>query len=179
MEAGERPPPLPELEIFAYFLEIPLEHFWGNEVLPANGNVSVPDPAEVKQLRQNAIGELIKKARADAALSVDELAGLAGIQSQDLDAYESGASAIPLPELEILTRTLNSSMSNFENQEGTVGGWFAQQRSMREFLSLSKELQDFVGKPINKPYLELAIKISELKTERLRALAEGLLEITY
>ena len=29
MEYGERPPTLPELELFAYFLDIPLEHFWG------------------------------------------------------------------------------------------------------------------------------------------------------
>jgi hypothetical protein len=59
-----------------------------------------------------------------------------------------------------------------------MGSWFVEQRNMREFLVLPKELQEFIGKPVNRPYLDLAIKLCELKVERLRALAEGLLEIT-
>ena len=40
------------------------------------------------------------------------------------------------------------------------------------------ELQGFVCKPINRPYLELAVRLSEMSVEKLRGVAEGLLEIT-
>lgn len=32
-ENGETAPSLPQLEALAYFLDLPLEHFWGNESL--------------------------------------------------------------------------------------------------------------------------------------------------
>lgn len=178
MEFGERPPTLPELEIFAYFLEIPIEHFWGNEILVEDGKDSLPEPEEIKQLRQKAIGALVRKARIEAVLSVDDLAEKAGITPEVLESYEKGKVPIPIPELEIVAHALNHTVNNFEAQEGTVGDWFIEQKYMREYLDLPKELQEFIGKPVNRPYLELAIKISELKAERLRSLAEGLLEIT-
>jgi transcriptional regulator with XRE-family HTH domain len=178
IEFGERPATLPELEILAYFLEIPLEHFWGNEILKTDGSVNFVDPGEIKQIRQNAIGALIRKARIEAVLSEEELANQAGISVTNLQAYEQGEVPIALPELEILIQILNNSMKNFEDQATPVGNWFMEQRNMREFLNLPKELQEFIGKQVNRPYLELAIKLSELKVERLRALAEGLLEIT-
>jgi transcriptional regulator with XRE-family HTH domain len=124
------------------------------------------------------IGALIRKARIEAVLSEEELANNAGITITSLKSYEQGEVPVPLPELEILIQTLNNSMVNFEDQASPVGSWFMEQRNMREFFGLPKELQEFIGKPVNRPYLELAIKLSELKVERLRALAEGLLEIT-
>ena len=178
IEVGDRPATLPELEILAYYLEVPLDHFWGNETLKIDGNVKAYDPVEIKQLRQNAIGALIRKARIEAVLSEEELANKAGIAVTSLQDYEQGEVPVPLPELEILTQVLNNSMVNFEDQASPVGSWFVDQRNMHEFLDLPKELQEFIGKPVNRPYLELAIKLSDLKVERLRALAEGLLEIT-
>jgi hypothetical protein len=59
-----------------------------------------------------------------------------------------------------------------------VGSWFASQKYVREFQNLPPEMQEFISKPINRPYLDLAVRLSELKVEKLRALGEGLLEIT-
>ncbi len=178
MEFGERPPTLPELEILAYYLDVPLEHFWGKDVLHKNGAGKSFDPEEIKQLRQSIIGGLIHKARSEAKLSIEELADTAGIAPASLQAYEKGEVAIPLPDLEALSRVLNNPMEDFEDQTSQVGSYFTGQKNMREFSNLPAELQEFVGKPVNRPYLELAIKLSEIKTEKLRALAEGLLEIT-
>jgi len=179
IEYGDRPPTLPEIEILAYYLEIPLDHFWGNAVLEGENRAKSFDAGEIKQIRQTAIGSLIRKARLEASLSKEELAQRLGITPDVLESYEEGVVAIPVPELEIIAQVLNSSITKYEDQESTVGSWFTEQRNMREFLTLPKELQEFVGKPVNRPYLDLAIKLSELKVERLRALAEGLLEITY
>jgi len=178
MEFGDKPPTLPEIEILAYYLDIPLEHFWGSEVLEKNGSEKSIDAVEIKQLRQNVIGGLIRQARIESGLSVEELADDMAIAPTSLQAYEEGEIAIPLPELETLSQILNNPMVKFEDQTSQVGNYFVEQRNMREFLNLPAQLQEFVGKPVNRPYLELAIKLSEIKAERLRALAEGLLEIT-
>jgi len=44
---------------------------------------------------------------------------------------------------------------------------------------LPAELAEFVSNSANRPYFELAKKISSMDTASLRAIAESLLEITY
>lgn len=178
VEFGERPPTLPELELFAYYLEIPLEHFWGSEMLKEDGSDKSVNPVEISKIRQGMIGSLLTKGRNAANLSIDDLSQKAGITADNLEAYESGELPIPLTELESVAQVLNNSISYFEDQEGPVGSWFAGQKYLQEFQNLPVELQDFVSKSINRPYLELAVRLSELRVERLRALGEGLLEIT-
>ena len=39
-------------------------------------------------------------------------------------------------------------------------------------------MQAFLCQVVNRPYLELAMKLSEMSKERLRSVAEGLLDIT-
>ena len=178
MEFGERPPTLPELELLAYYLELPLEHFWSSETLKTDGSDKSVDAADIIQLRQGVIGDLIHKGRIEAELSIEDLAQKTGITTESLQSYEQGEVPVPLPELEILAQILDNSIGDFEDSQGRVGSWFAEQRNLRIFQDLPQELQEFVSKPINRPYLELAVRLSELKVEKLRALAEGLLEIT-
>jgi hypothetical protein len=70
-------------------------------------------------------------------------------------------------------------MEFFMDQTGVIGEWKMKQQAVQKYLELPKELQDFVSKPVNRPYLELALRLSGLSVEKLRAVAEGLLEITY
>jgi transcriptional regulator with XRE-family HTH domain len=121
---------------------------------------------------------LIHDGRIKAGLSTEELAEQAGIASENVQSYEQGEAPIPLPELEILAQVLNNSIGEFEDHQGPIGSWFANKRNINEYLGLPPELKEFVSQPNNRPYLELAVRLSELKVERLRALAEGLLEIT-
>jgi transcriptional regulator with XRE-family HTH domain len=178
MEMGERAPTLPELEMLAFYLDVPLEHFWENEILKQSDNRLNFDPEEISASRQKAIGELILQVRTQASLSIEELAQKAGISPASLQLYEQGEAPIPLPELEVLAKSLNNPITYFEDQQGPIGSKFTEKRNVNEFLELPVDLQEFIGKPINRPYLELAVRLSELKVERLRALAEGLLEIT-
>jgi hypothetical protein len=46
-------------------------------------------------------------------------------------------------------------------------------------MELPEDVREFICKPVNLPYLKLAMRLSELSVEKLRAVAEGLLEITY
>ena len=73
---------------------------------------------------------------------------------------------------------LQMSVREFQDQRGPVGQWVAQKQALDAFKDLPPDIQQFVSKPINQPYLELAQRLSEMSVDKLRAVAEGLLEIT-
>ena len=73
---------------------------------------------------------------------------------------------------------VNKTIYEFQDRHSPAGHWFFEQQATQEFSKLPIELQGFVCKPINRPYLELAVRLSEMSVEKLRGLAEGLLEIT-
>jgi transcriptional regulator with XRE-family HTH domain len=178
-EKGERSPSLPELETLAYYLKIPLDHFWGREIISARPGEHAELPVtRLLTLRNRIIGVMLRQARLQAGLTTTELARKAGIDEEQLKAYEFGETPIPLPELEILANELRRTVKDFQDTRGPVGIWIKQQRAMQHFAELSPELQDFISKPVNRPYLELAQRLSEMSVERLRSVAEGLLEIT-
>ena len=177
-ELGLEAPSLPELELLAYTLKLPLEHFWGNERLQKNGSQAAVDTAQVKLLRQKMIGALVRKVRLAHGITLETAAAETNLSVEKLKAYELGEIAIPLPDLETISQVYNTSIFDFKDQHSPVGNWFASQKAMRAFQDLPQELQGFICKPINRPYLELAIRLSEMSVEKLRGVAEGLLEIT-
>jgi hypothetical protein len=81
--------------------------------------------------------------------------------------------------LESLLALLGGQIEAVFDQTGPVGQWMTQQKAIGDFLQLSPELQNFVSKPVNRPYLELAMKLSGMSTGKLRSVAEDLLEITF
>jgi len=96
-----------------------------------------------------------------------------------LRAFELGDNPIPLPELEGLINLLGGSIEDLFDQSGPVGEWMALQQALGEFQQLPRELRDFISKPGNRPYLELAMKLSALSGDKLRSVAESLLDITF
>ena len=101
-----------------------------------------------------------------------------GISQSKLNAYELGERAITVPELESILTVMGSRIETFFDQSGPVGQWLNSQRALQKFLELSTEMQNFVCQPVNRPYIELAMKLSDLSREKLRSVAEGLLDIT-
>ena len=53
------------------------------------------------------------------------------------------------------------------------------EEAIRDFLELPLELRQFVGMPVNRPYLDLAMKLSSMSKDKLRSVAEDLLDITF
>ena len=178
-ELGGKSPSLPELEVLASSLNVPLDHFWSDKTLsPHEGDLSNPNLDQLVKLRQRTIGALIRKARLEAGLSLEELAEKAWSSASLLEDYEFGDAPIPLPDLEVLANVLNLPLQDLQNRNGPLGVSSTKQSAVEDFLALPHELQAFVGKPVNRPYLELAQRLSEMSVEKLRAVAEGLLEIT-
>ena len=180
-ELGQAGPSLPELELLAYSLQVPLTYFWGDQVLSqfsANGQASVP-AAEIAALRHRIIGAQLRQARQKARVEPDDLAAVLGLESAQLAAMELGQQPIPLPLLESAAARLGLPVEHFFETAGRVGEWDSTQRAFETFRQLSPEMREFVSRPINEHYLRLAHKLSQMPLDELRGIATSLLEITY
>jgi len=178
-EEGRRAPSLPELEALVYYLKLPISQFWGKETKSdSSTSADELDTTRLISLRQRMIGALLRQERNNVNMSIRHLANETGITSARLNSYELGERAIPVPELEVILHVMGSRIETFFDQSGPVGQWMNSQRGLQKFLELSDEMQNFVCQPVNRPYIELAMKLSDMSKEKLRSVAEGLLDIT-
>jgi transcriptional regulator with XRE-family HTH domain len=180
-ELGEKSISLPELEAISYHLEVPIERLRSSEMTSPelDQDKQTIDIERLIPLRQRMIGARLRQARLENQFSLEALSAQFNIEPAVLEAYELGQEPIPVPVLESLSNALNRSIREFQDQHGPVGTWDTRQRAIKGFLELPPDMQTFVSKPINQPYLELAQRLSKMPVDRLRAVAEGLLEITY
>jgi len=178
-EDGEKSPSLPELEVLAYYFNIPLEQFWGEETSSTKHPVDALGDVEQRlELRNRRIGLTLRQAREENEMSMTEVAEELGITTYRLKSYEKGKFATPLPILELLVSMYDLDLDEVRVDKGPIAEWSTQKEAVGDFVQLPPELQQFVAKPINRPYLEIARKLSEMQVDKLRAVAEGLLEIT-
>jgi len=178
-EEGRKSPSLPELETLVYYLDLPINHFWSREI---KSNTPLPieslDLPKLLAVRQRKIGALLRQERTNASISVRNLSHETGISGARIKAYELGERPIPLPELEVLVTTLGGRIETFFDRSGPIGQWLTNEEAIQNFLELPEELRQFVAMPVNRPYLELAMKLSNMSKDKLRSVAEDLLDIT-
>src|SRR5215211_4406502 len=157
-EEGLRSPSLPELEMLVYYLDLPIDHFWSkqarSETVSRSERLDLP---KLLAIRQRKIGALLRQERMKSSISIRNLTHETGIASSRIKAYELGERAIPLPELEVLIK----------------------EEAIQQFLEMPVELRQFVAMPVNRPYLQLAMKLSNMSRDKLRSVAEDLLDITF
>jgi len=178
-EEGLRSPSLPELEMLVYYLDLPIDHFWNKEAKSeAVSRSEKLDLPKLLAVRQRKIGALLRQERMKSSISIRNLAHETGIASSRVKAYELGERPIPLPHLEAIIAALGGKIENFFDRNGPVGRWMTSQKAMDKFLELPDEMQAFVCQGVNRPYLDLAMKLSEMSKDKLRSVAEGLLDIT-
>lgn len=178
-EEGRKAPSLPELEALVYFLKISIFQFWGNETISDTPpQMEADDITRLIGLRQRMIGALIRQERTNKNISIRQIATDTGISQSRLKSYELGERPISVPELESILLVIGAPMENLFDQSGPVGQWLNNQRALQKFKDLPEEIQNFVCQPVNRPYLELSMKLSSMSREKLRSVAEGLLDIT-
>ena len=178
-EYGQQSPSLPELESLAYFLEVPLKHFWSN-ISISNDESNKTDFLENYLLegRDRIIGKHLRDIRNKLGLTLKQVAAETALSEKTLRRYEMGKSPIPIPELEILLQRLDLQIEDvFDNGE-QIGAWRIRQNNVDEFMNLPTEIQFFVTNESNLPFIELAQRLKSLPADKLREIAEGLLEIT-
>lgn len=178
-EDGRKAPSLPELEALVYFLDLPIDHFWGKEIRSDDASPHEKiDLPKLLAVRQRKIGALLRQERNNASLSIRNLAQETGISSGRIKAYELGERAIPLPELEVLLQALNGRIETFFDRSGPIGQWLMNEEAIQNFLELPEDVRQFISLPVNRPYLELAMKLSTMSRDKLRSVAEDILDIT-
>lgn len=176
MERGEIAASLPELELLANLYRVPLHELLGLvKMAPPVRLAQEKRPAFIV-IRTRIIGAILKQARLDNGLSLEDSAENLGVPPNTLDEYESGNLPVPQPVLEkacnMLGIEMDSLLSPLTPKSKPVD---AQSGSP----ALPAELADFVANSTNQPYLTLAKKLSEMDAAKLRTIAESLLEITY
>src|SRR5215510_13962843 len=97
-EDGRKAPSLPELETLVYFLDLPIDHFWGKNVrsdqIPAHEKLDLP---KLMPVRQRKIGALLRQERMNKSISIRNLSEDTGISGARIKSYELGEKPIPLP----------------------------------------------------------------------------------
>lgn len=178
-ENGTRSPSIPQLEILAVLFDVPVEYFWGNDSLKTNklllDEIDVP---HLLGLRRKMIATRLKISRSKAGLSVESLAEATGLPLEQLEEFESGRQDVETPLVELLCKSFGQPLEQFIDQQGPIGTWSATKVAIDQFIALPRDLQKFVTLPVNRPYVELAQRLSEIPADKLRSIAEGLLEIT-
>ena len=178
-ENGSISPSLPELEILAYTYNLPMNHFWGKNILHTTINGDLEEKFQtLLKIRNKIIGTNIKSKRQGNQITSEELAEKCEIANDQLTRFENGEEEIPVPFLEIIAKCLNCQIEDFFDNQGIIGAWRKEYTEISSLKELPHEFREFIIKPINAPYLDLAMKLSELDVKKLRLVAEGLLEIT-
>lgn len=178
-EYGEAAPTLPQLEMLAYYLDVPLSQFWAEKTLDkAQEERSIPVAKdEYAALRDRIIGAKLSLARQGAKLSREELGQKSGLTPEQVEAYETGA-AISYPELASLASAVNKSITYFIEDSGRVGSWLRLQEEYHRFTELEDSMRAFVVQPVNAPYIEIAMRLAGMPLGELRTVAEKILDIT-
>ena len=179
-ESGSASPSLPQLEMLSVYLSIPLEQFWSSQSLAKEFPDQSPDEkTRAFQLRNRIIGASLRLNREKLGLTIETVSAKSSIPAEDIRLYETGMAAIPLPELERLAETLDVPLPGFYDPSSPVRKLRQKQAPDPKLSDLTPELQRFISQPVNQPYLEIALRLSELPVGKLRTLAESLLEITF
>ncbi|MFN2109674.1 MAG: helix-turn-helix domain-containing protein [Anaerolineae bacterium] len=179
-EEGSKPISLPELELLTRFLDIPLSAIRTTEtVADIQADKKLPNPRMYLMLRHRIVGARLRQLRSEAHRTQQDLAEMLECPLETIVAYEFGKRPISVAELEVICRALNVPLSEFLDKDSDIGKWHLLQDQFELFKELSPEIRNFVLKPINASYLELAMKLAAMPAGALRAIAEGILEITF
>ncbi len=178
-EIGEKSPSLPELEVLAYYLDVPLERFWEDMAPDSQDKMEgLKNLAQRLELRNLKIGASLRMFRQNASLSMKDVSERLGLTTYRLKSYEKGSFAVPVAELNALLRLYDKELSDLVVDSGPIADWAYAKKAGEAFVELPKELQEFILKPVNRPYLEIAMKLSQMSVDKMRDVAEGLLDIT-
>ncbi len=177
-EAGKRSPTLPQLELLAYKIGVPVSYFWNTTTISA----AEPErkvPAEAfTDLRDRVIGTLIRARRLELNLTADALATQSGLSGSQIEAMELARLPVTFATLTTLASALKVPLGYFMEDTSRIGDWLHTQEEYDRFTDMPDELREWVLQPTNQPFIEIAMKLSKLPVNDLRGVGENILNIT-
>ena len=179
-ESGLSAPSLPELELLAEYLNIAINHFDAGNILNPKDKESLLQEVETRKSERDLyISQQLRSFREQVGFTINELSEESGVEPERIMSCENEQMALSLPELENLASALEIKLESFIQINLSAFSTMNQPEDIQTFLNLPDEIREFIVKPVNLPYLELAAKLSQLPAEKLRNIAESLLEITF
>jgi len=180
-ETGYMAPSLPQLELLAFVFNLPIKHFWGADTLAStrrHDEIKERVP-ELVMLRNKMIGIKVMQLREKAGMTRAQAAEKTAMTPELIEQVELGNAQIAVSELEFLVRAAQGVLDDLVDEHGPVGNFLQAQKDFEAFVKLPADVRAFVLKPINRSYIDLAIKLSHMQVDELRGIAEGILEITF
>lgn len=175
-EYGDTVPSLPQLEMLAYYLNVPVSHFWGQSTLQQAAHPQ--KPSDYLLIRDRILGAMLRQSREEAGLSLDQISAQSQISVEQLEAYELGQQPIPMNELTVLAGLMSRNVSYFQESSSYIGELLHTREDCQKFAELDDDVRDFVANPVNLGFIRIAMMFSKMPAAELRRIAEGMLEIT-
>jgi len=177
-EFGTEAPSLPQLELLAFYLDVPVSHFWGVDTLEATADDYVSAQDEFLSLRDRMIGALLRIAREEVGIDLETLSAETAIAVEQLTSYEMGEVAVPIHELTVISNALKKNISYFLEGGSHLGDRLAMREEWKHFTNLPPEIRRFAANPLNIGFLEIAIMFSQMPADKLRRIGESVLNIS-
>jgi transcriptional regulator with XRE-family HTH domain len=177
-EYGDAVPSLPQLELLAYYLDVPVSHFWGTETIHGQRSLKQDDQPQFILVRNRMIGALLRQAREEAEVSQEDLAEVAGLPAERIASYELGEHEIPMSELSVLASGVRKNIAYFMESDSLIGELLAQRESWRHFTELPEDLRAFAADPVNIGFIQIALMLRQMPADRLRQVGASILDIT-
>jgi transcriptional regulator with XRE-family HTH domain len=180
-EEGRKDIALPQLELLAYLLNVPVSSFFRDKDQEKLVAQEPELPLEqVMDLRDRIIGVLLRQARSEAGMSQKDMARELGVSARRIAQYEYGQRPVPVVQLQHMAEVFRLPIDYFLDEGvGRVGQHEQVQNQFERFSELPDNVRNFVSRYTNLPYLRVAIRIADMDADRIRKIAEGLLDITY
>ncbi len=178
LESSREIPSLPEVEMLAYFFELPPRVFLSAEE-PEFG-VPKASPEQIQQLillRHRIISATLQLARANKKLSLKQLSDQTGIPAARIKRYELTALPIPLNELQALCASLEIQLDELMDQSSFAAEMQKLLQDKELYQALPREIKDFISDPANLPFLTLAMRLQQTGVENIEGLAQGLQQL--
>lgn len=177
-EYGDAVPSLPQLELLAYYLGVPVSHFWGVDTLESTVGRHTDIQLDYIALRNRMVGALLRQAREEQNLTLEDLSQVSAVPVEQLNSYELGEIPVPMHELNVLANAVKKNVSYFLEGSGHIGEWLAIREEWKHFTELPEDKRRFVANPRNIGFIEIAIMLSQMPTENLRQVGASILDIT-
>ncbi len=177
-EFGDAVPSLPQLEILAFYLDVPISHFWSMDTLEATVQDHSNTQNEYIALRNRIVGALLRIAREERDLTVESVSATTGVPADMIEQYELGDIAMPMHELTVLSNAVGKNISYFLESRSHLGELLAMREEWKHFTKLPEDIRKFAANPLNIGFIEIAIMFSQMPADRLRKVGESVLNIT-
>lgn len=177
-ESGEKPLSLPEIELIAIYLGIPLQNLFDEDPVKDDSLLVLQDEVQpiYRNLRQKMIRAKLNAEKAKKGISLEELHQTTNIPLQTLTFYENGDLPIPIHHLMQICDVLSLSMEAFINKEITSDKRVKHQSRRPNWEQEYPESENKNSFSAGEAHSPLEIAISMLPIEDQAAIAKTLLE---